>query len=189
VVGRAGDGFRLVTPERSIGRVRSYLGNVGVLVRAYTYIRALGGRGVTEVAEQAVLSANYLKEILREVFPLPYDRVCKHEFVLSGSALRRDYGVRTLDVAKRLLDYGYHPPTIYFPLIVDEAMMIEPTETEGKATLDRFAEVLMRIAEEAAADPELLHGAPYSTPVRRLDEAAAVKHPDLAWRPAEDAGA
>ncbi len=190
VIGRVEDGgFRLVTPELSIGRVRSFLGNVGVLVRAYAYIRALGGSGVTEVAEQAVLSANYLKEVLREAFPVPYDRVCKHEFVLSGSALRKEYGVRTLDVAKRLLDYGYHPPTIYFPLIVDEAMMIEPTETEGKATLDRFAEVLMRIAEEAAADPDLLHGAPYSTPVRRLDEAAAVKHPDLAWRPVEDAEA
>ncbi|MDO8848438.1 MAG: aminomethyl-transferring glycine dehydrogenase subunit GcvPB [Coriobacteriia bacterium] len=190
VIGRAEDGgFSLVTPELSIGRVRSFLGNVGVLVRAYAYIRALGGSGVTEVAEQAVLSANYLKEVLREAFPVPYDRICKHEFVLSGSALRKEYGVRTLDVAKRLLDYGFHPPTIYFPLIVDEAMMIEPTETEGKGTLDRFAEVLMRIAEEAAADPDLLHGAPYSTPVRRLDEAAAVKQPDLAWRPAEDAEA
>jgi len=185
----AGGTFTLVTPERSIGRVRSFLGNFGVLVRAYTYIRALGGTGLTEVAEQAVLSANYLKELLRDVWPLAYDRVCKHEFVLSGGALRKAYGVRTLDVAKRLLDYGYHPPTVYFPLIVDEALMIEPTETEGKATLDRFAEVMRAIAAEAEADPELLHGAPYTTPVRRLDEAAAVKHPDLAWRPPEEAGA
>ncbi|MBN2848181.1 MAG: aminomethyl-transferring glycine dehydrogenase subunit GcvPB, partial [Coriobacteriia bacterium] len=130
-VARAEDGaFTLVTPERSIGRVRSFLGNFGVLVRAYTYIRALGGTGLTEVAEQAVLSANYLKELLRDVWPLAYDRVCKHEFVLSGGALRKACGVRTLDVAKRLLDYGYHPPTVYFPLIVDEALMIEPTETE-----------------------------------------------------------
>ena len=185
----AGGTFTLVTPERSIGRVRSFLGNFGVLVRAYTYIRALGGTGLTEVAEQAVLSANYLKELLRDVWPLAYDRVCKHEFVLSGGALRKAHGVRTLDVAKRLLDYGYHPPTVYFPLIVDEALMIEPTETEGKATLDRFAEVMRAIAAEAEANPELLHGAPYTTPVRRLDEAAAVKHPDLAWRQPEEAGA
>jgi glycine dehydrogenase subunit 2 len=190
VVGRGADGaFTLEEPSRSIGRVRSFLGNFGVLVRAYTYIRALGATGVTEVAEQAVLSANYLKELLRDAWPLAYDRTCMHEFVLSGGRMRKEHGVRTLDVAKRLLDYGYHPPTIYFPLIVDEAMMIEPTETEGKATLDRFAEVLLRIAREAAEDPDLLHGAPYTTPVRRLDEAAAVKNPDLAWRPGEDAGA
>jgi glycine dehydrogenase subunit 2 len=179
--------FGLATPEHSIGRVRSFAGNVGVLVRAYAYIRALGGTGLTEVAEQAVLSANYLKELLKDTWPLPYDRVCKHEFVLSGARLRKEHGVRTLDVAKRLLDYGVHPPTVYFPLIVEEALMIEPTETEGKATLDRFAEVLGRIAAEAAEDPELLHGAPYTTPVRRLDEVAAVKHPDLAWRPQPDA--
>ena len=182
-VRRADGAFGLATPERSIGRVRSFAGNVGVLVRAYAYIRALGGTGLTEVAEQAVLSANYLKELLKDTWPLPYDRVCKHEFVLSGARLRKEHGVRTLDVAKRLLDYGVHPPTVYFPLIVEEALMIEPTETEGKATLDRFAEVLDRIAAEAAEDPELLHGAPYTTPVRRLDEVAAVKRPDLAWRP------
>ena len=189
VVGRTDDGtFGLVTPERSIGRVRSYSGNFGVLVRAYTYVRALGGEGLTEVAEQAVLSANYVKALLRDVWPLAFDRTCMHEFVLSGGRLRKATGVRTLDVAKRLLDYGIHPPTVYFPLIVDEAMMIEPTETEGKATLDRFAEVMRAIAAEAEADPELLHNAPYDTPVRRLDEAAAVKHPDLAWRHAEGMG-
>jgi glycine dehydrogenase subunit 2 len=183
---RHADGsFGLMTPERSIGRVRSYLGNVGVLVRAYAYIRAVGGDGLTEVAEQAVLSANYLKERLKAVWELPYDRTCMHEFVLSGGRMRREHGVRTLDVAKRLLDYGIHPPTIYFPLIVDEAMMIEPTETESKETLDRFADVLVRIDGEAASDPELVRGAPYTTPVRRLDEARAVKEPDLAWRPAE----
>jgi len=190
LVVRADDGtFSLATPERSIGRVRSYFGNFGVLVRAYAYIRALGATGITEVAEQAVLSANYVKELLRGTWPLGYDRICKHEFVLSGARMRKEHGVRTLDVAKRLLDYGIHPPTIYFPLIVDEALMIEPTETESKATLDRFAEVLLIIAREAAADPDLLRGAPYSTPVRRLDEAAAVKQPDLAWRPAEEPGA
>jgi glycine dehydrogenase subunit 2 len=186
IVARAADGtFRLATPERSIGRVRSFAGNVGVLVRAYAYVRALGGEGLTEVAEQAVLSANYLKALLVDAWELPYDRICKHEFVLSGGRMRKEHGVRTLDVAKRLLDYGIHPPTIYFPLIVDEAIMIEPTETESKETLDRFAEVMLRIAAEAAEDPELLHGAPYSTPVRRLDEAGAVKNPDLAWRPGE----
>lgn len=188
VVARAADGvFSLVTPERSIGRVRSFVGNFGVLVRAYAYIRAVGGSGLTEVAEQAVLSANYLKELLRDVWPLPYDRVCKHEFVLSGGRMRKQTGVRTLDVAKRLLDYGIHPPTIYFPLIVEEALMIEPTETESKETLDRFAGVLRTIAAEAAEDAGLLQGAPYSTPVRRLDEAAAVKRPDLAWVPPEGA--
>ena len=189
VVARASDGtFGFVRPERSIGRVRSFAGNFGVLVRAYTYVRALGGEGLTEVAEQAVLSANYLKELLRDAWPLAFDRTCMHEFVLSGGQMRKSTGVRTLDVAKRLLDYGIHPPTVYFPLIVDEALMIEPTETEGKATLDRFAEVMRTIAAEAAADPELLRGAPYDTPVRRLDEAAAVKHPDLAWRFPEGTG-
>ena len=189
VVARAADGgFTLEAPPHSIGRVRSFAGNFGVLVRAYTYIRALGAAGLKEVAEQAVLSANYLKEELRTVWTLPYDRVCKHEFVLSGGALRKQHGVRTLDVAKRLLDYGVHPPTVYFPLIVDEAIMIEPTETESKATLDRFVQVMRTIAAEAAADPELLHNAPYTTPVRRLDEAAAVKQPDLAWRPAKGVG-
>jgi glycine dehydrogenase subunit 2 len=187
LVGRGQGGeFSLETPERSIGRVRSFVGNFGVLVRAYAYIRAVGGSGLTEVAEQAVLSANYVKELLRDVWPLPYDRICKHEFVLSGGRMRKEYGVRTLDVAKRLLDYGVHPPTIYFPLIVDEALMIEPTETESKETLDRFAEVLRTIAGEAAEDPGLVRGAPYTTPVRRLDEVAAVKHPDLAWHPPED---
>lgn len=184
VVVRSEDGrCSLATPERSIGRVRSFAGNVGVLVRAYAYIRALGADGLEEVAEQAVLSANYLKERLKGLWELPYDRPCMHEFVLSGARLRKEHGVRTLDVAKRLLDYGIHPPTIYFPLIVDEALMIEPTETESKATLDRFAEVMRTIADEAATEPELLREAPHVTPVRRLDEARAVKEPDLAWRP------
>ncbi len=185
--GERGD-FSLATPARSIGRVRSFFGNVGVLVRAYAYIRAVGGEGLTEVAEQAVLSANYLMERMRATWPPAIDRTCMHEFVLSGSWLRKEHGVRTLDVAKRLLDYGFHPPTVYFPLIVDEAMMIEPTETESRAALDRFVDTLNRILAEAAEDPGLLHGAPYTTPVRRLDEAAAVKRPGLAWRPAPDTG-
>jgi glycine dehydrogenase subunit 2 len=182
---RLGDGtLGLAWPTRSIGRVRSFLGNFGVLVRAYAYVLALGGSGLRDASEQAVLSANYLKERLKGVFPLPYDRPCMHEFVLSGGKLRKEHGVHTLDIAKRLLDYGFHPPTIYFPLIVDEAIMIEPTETESLADLDRFADAMIAIAAEAAADPDLLHGAPYTTPVRRLDEARAVKQPDLRWRPA-----
>jgi glycine dehydrogenase subunit 2 len=175
-----------VRPERSIGRVRSFHGNFGVLVRAYAYVLALGGEGLREASEQAVLSANYLKERLKGTYPLPYDRPCMHEFVLSGGRLRKEHGVHTLDVAKRLLDYGFHPPTIYFPQIVDEAIMIEPTETESLADLDRFVAAMEAIAAEAVTDPALLHGAPYTTPVRRLDEARAVKQPDLRWRPADE---
>ncbi len=186
VVVRDADGhFALATPARSIGRVKAFLGNFGVLVRAYTYIRALGAEGIREVAEQAVLSANYLKERLRGAFDLAYDRTCMHEFVLSGERQRKAHGVRTLDMAKRLLDHGVHPPTVYFPLIVHEAIMIEPTETESLEVLDRFVDAMLTIAREAEQDPELLHGAPYTTPVRRLDEAAAVKQPDLAWKPSE----
>jgi glycine dehydrogenase subunit 2 len=181
---RLADGtFGLGWTDHSIGRVRSFFGNFGVLVRAYAYVLALGGEGLTAASEQAVLSANYLKERLKGFYPLPYDRPCMHEFVLSGGKLRRENGIHTLDVAKRLLDYGAHPPTIYFPLIVEEAIMIEPTETESLEDLDRFADAMIAIAEEAATDPELLHGAPYTTPVRRLDEARAVKRPDLRWRP------
>ena len=181
---RLDDGtYGLGWTERSIGRVRSCLGNFGVLVRAYAYVLALGGDGLTAASEQAVLSANYLKERLKGAYPLPYDRPCMHEFVLSGSKLRKEHGIHTLDVAKRLLDYGIHPPTIYFPLIVDEAMMFEPTETESLEDLDRIVAAMLAIADEAVTDPDLLHGAPYSTPVRRLDSARAVKQPDLRWRP------
>lgn len=180
---REDDGsFGLGYPEHSIGRVRSFYGNFGVLVRAYAYVRALGGEGLREASEQAVLSANYLKERLRGAYDLPYDRTCMHEFVLSGSRQKRESGVRTLDIAKRLLDYGIHPPTVYFPLIVDEALMIEPTETESLEDLDRFAEAMLAIAEEAATDAELVKGAPYTTPVRRLDEAGAARKPDLRYR-------
>ena len=186
VVGPDPDGvYALVTPAKSIGRVRSFAGNVAVLVRALAYIRALGASGLRDVSDQAVLSANYLRERLRgSDWDLPYDRICMHEFVLSGARLRRETGIRTLDVAKRLLDHGVHPPTVYFPLIVDEALMIEPTETESVEVLDGFAEALRAIGKEARTDPDLLHDAPYTTPVRRLDEARAVKQPDLRWRPA-----
>jgi glycine dehydrogenase subunit 2 len=167
----------------SIGRVRAYQGNVGVLVRAYAYLMAHGGPGLAEVSDDAVLAANYLRSRLRGVYELPFDRPCKHEFVASARPLKQESGVRTLDVAKRLIDHGFHPPTIYFPLIVDEALLIEPTETESIETLDAFAEALLAIAEEARRDPETVRSAPHTAPVRRLDEASAARHPDLRWRP------
>lgn len=176
--------YGLGWPEQSIGRVRSFFGNFGVLVRAYAYVCAIGGDGLREVAEQAVLSANYMRTRLSS-YPVAYDRICMHEFVLSGSDLKRETGVRTLDVAKRLLDYGFHPPTVYFPLIVEEALMIEPTETEPLAALDAFADALTAIAEEARRDPDLVKSAPYTTPVRRLDEAKAAREPVLRWKASE----
>ncbi len=169
-------------PPRSIGKVRSFFGNFGVHVRAYTYIRSLGPDGLRQVAEDAVLAANYLLTLLKDIYDLPYDRRCMHEFVLSGKRYRQEYGVKTLDIAKRILDYGMYAPTVYFPLIVEEALMIEPTETESKETLDRFAEVLKAIAWEAATEPERVRMAPHNTPVRRLDDALAARKPDLRWR-------
>ena len=184
---REDDGsFRLERPgERptSIGRLRSFVGNTGVLVRAYAYLLAHGADGLREVSDDAVLAANYLKTRLSGTYDIPYARHCKHEFVASAATLKRTTGVRTLDIAKRLLDYGFHPPTIYFPLIVEEAMLIEPTETEAIETLDAFAEALIRIAGEATATPELVHDAPHTAPVRRLDEATAARQPNLRWRP------
>ncbi|MHB9002691.1 MAG: PLP-dependent aminotransferase family protein, partial [Coriobacteriia bacterium] len=185
VISRDGDRFFAEAPVSSIGRVRSFHGNFGVLVRAYAYIRALGGQGLRAASEQAVLSANYLKERLKGAFDLPYDRTCMHEFVLSGSRQKRDTGVRTLDIAKRLLDHGYHPPTVYFPLLVDEAIMIEPTETESLSDLDSFADAMLAIARECHEYPDTIKHAPYTTPVRRLDEARAAREPDLRWLPAE----
>ncbi len=169
---------------RSIGRLRGFQGNYGVFVRSYAYIRSLGAAGLREVSEVAVLNANYLLARLRqegvlEHLPAAYERLCMHEFVLSGAPMKRDLGIRTLDLAKRLLDHGVHPPTVYFPLIVDEALLIEPTETETRETLDRFAMLVAEILREAAEDPEIARGAPYSTPVRRLDEAGAARHPVL----------
>jgi glycine dehydrogenase subunit 2 len=178
--------FRLERPgerQTSIGRLRSFVGNTGVLIRAYAYLRAHGGSGLCEVSDDAVLAANYLKHRVAEAYQIPYDRPCKHEFVASAAALRKRTGVRTLDIAKRLIDHGFHPPTIYFPLIVEEAMLIEPTETESLETLDAFADVLIAIAREAETDPEVVTGAPHTAPVRRLDEATAARHPDLRWRP------
>ncbi len=167
---------------KTIGKMRTFYGNFGNLVRAYTYIRTMGAAGLREAAEMAVLNANYLLSRLREHFDLPYDRVCKHEFVLSGRRQRDRYNVATRDMAKRLLDYGFHAPTIYFPLIVEEAIMIEPTETESLQTLDAFAEAMVAIAREAETDPELVRTAPHETPVTRLDEVTAARKPNLRWR-------
>jgi glycine dehydrogenase subunit 2 len=163
--------------------VRSYQGSVGVLVRAYAYLLAHGGSGLEQVSEDAVLAANYLRRRVGQAYDLPYEQVCKHEFVASARALKADTGVRMLDVAKRLIDHGFHPPTIYFPLIVDEGMLVEPTETESLETLDAFADALVAIAEEAREDPDALREAPRHAPVRRLDEATAARQPDLRWRP------
>ena len=181
---RDADGrFRLEGDRpRSIGRLAGFYGNVGVMVRAYAYLLSMGGDGLRQVAERAVINANYLKERLKELYELPYDAPCKHEFVLSARSLKERYGVGALDVAKRLLDFGIHPPTVYFPLIVPEALMIEPTETESRETLDRFVEVMARIAGEAARSPELLRQAPTATPVERIDEVLAAKHPVVRWR-------
>ena len=177
----SGGRYALAFPEHSIGRVRSHCGNFGVLVRAYTYIRALGADGLRAVGHQAVLSPNYLRVMLDDVFEVPYDRICMHEFVISGAPQKRGHGVRTLDMAKRLLDYGFHPPTVYFPLIVEEAMMIEPTETESLESLNRFVAAMKAIAAEVESDPDTVKGAPHSTPVRRLDEASAARSPKLRY--------
>jgi glycine dehydrogenase subunit 2 len=174
---------RLGERPTSIGRLRSFVGNTGVLVRAYTYIKAHGGTGLRQVSDDAVLAANYLKSLLADTYDLPYDRPCKHEFVASATTIKKETGVRTLDIAKRLIDFGFHPPTIYFPLIVDEGMLIEPTETESVETLDAFAAALIAIAAEARETPQVVREAPHTAPVRRLDEATAARHPNLRWRP------
>jgi glycine dehydrogenase subunit 2 len=191
---REGDAFRLdYDRPKSIGKVRGFCGPFGVFVRSYAFIRAYGPE-LRAMSEAAVLNANYMLARLRDVYELPFDRLCMHEFVLSARGLKREHGVSALDVAKRLMDYGFHPPTIYFPLIVPEALMIEPTETEAKETLDDFVEAMRSIAREAAEDPRLVKDAPHSRPVRRLDEVKAAKraivkygfeeHPDLSGQPA-----
>ena len=166
----------------SIGRLRSFVGNTGVLVRAYAYLRAHGGSGLRQVSDDAVLAANYLKKRVAVAYDIPYDRPCKHEFVASAATIKKKTGIRTLDIAKRLIDHGYHPPTIYFPLTVEEGMLIEPTETESVETLDAFADALIAIAGEAETDPEMIRSAPHASPVRRLDEALAARQPNLRWR-------
>lgn len=166
--------FTFYHPPKSIGRVKAFYGHFGIMVRAYTYIRMMGPEGLRRVAEDAVLNANYLKSRIQHVYHVPYNRICMHEFVCEGR-IPGAPDVRALDISKRLIDYGFHPPTNYFPLIVHEALMIEPTETESKETLDAFADALLQIAEEARTNPQLLHEAPHNTPVRRLDETQAAK--------------
>jgi glycine dehydrogenase subunit 2 len=174
--------FALEAPDArptSIGKVRAFTGNFGMFVRAYTYIRSNGGDGLREVSNDAVLAANYLRVRLADAYDLPFDRVCKHEVVFSGRRQKRQHGITTLDIAKAILDHRIHPPTIYFPLIVEEALMIEPTETETLETLDAFVGIMHAIAEQAVTDPDALRSAPLTTPVGRLDEAAAARRPDL----------
>ncbi|HET6946303.1 MAG TPA: aminomethyl-transferring glycine dehydrogenase subunit GcvPB [bacterium] len=183
VVEKDGERFRLDDDRpHSIGKIRAFYGNFGNLVRAYAYIRSMGAEGLRQVAETAVLNANYVLARLRDRFDLPYDRVCKHEFVLSGNRQKKEHGVSTRDMAKRMLDYGFHAPTIYFPLIVEEAIMIEPTETESKRTLDEFIEAMRAIDREVQENPALVHSAPHAMPVKRLDEVRAARQPDLRWR-------
>ena len=165
---------------QSIGRVKPYYGNFGINLRAYAYIRAMGPDGLKNVSEYAVLNANYMMRKLEKVYDLPYSEQCKHEFVLSGKK-QRELGVRTLDIAKRILDYGFHPPTIYFPLNVEEAMMLEPTETESKETLDAFIHAMLAIAQEAESNPEIIQEAPHTTPVHRMDETTAARKPILKY--------
>jgi glycine dehydrogenase subunit 2 len=165
---------------QSIGRVKPFYGNFGINLRAYTYIRTMGAEGLKKVSEYAVLNANYMMRKLEKVYDLPYTQHCKHEFVLSGKKQKK-LGVRTLDIAKRLLDFGYHPPTVYFPLNVEEAMMIEPTETESKETLDGFIETMLTIAEEAENNPEIVQEAPHNTIVKRMDETTAARKPILRY--------
>jgi glycine dehydrogenase subunit 2 len=167
---------------KSIGKLRGFQGNYGCFVRSYAYIRSLGAEGLKDASETAVLNANYLVARLRALgvadkLPLAFGELCMHEFVLSGAPMKRDLKIRTLDLAKRLLDHGFHPPTVYFPLLVDEALLVEPTETETRETLDDFAEAIAEILREAQEDPQIARDAPYTTPVRRLDEAAAAKRP------------
>jgi glycine dehydrogenase subunit 2 len=166
----------------SIGRMRSFIGSTSVLIRAYAYLRAHGASGLCEVSDDAVLAANYLKARLSSAYLVPFSGPCMHEFVASAADIKHRTGVRTLDIAKRLIDKGYHPPTIYFPLTVEEGMLIEPTETESLETLDAFADALLEIAHEAETDPDLVTSAPHVAPVRRLDEATAARQPNLRWR-------
>lgn len=178
------DGIYMFDYDRphSIGRVKPYYGNFGINLRAYTYIRTMGAEGLKKVSEYAVLNANYMMRKLESVYVLPYPQHCMHEFVLSGKKQKK-LGVRTLDIAKRLLDYGYHPPTIYFPINVDEAMMVEPTETESKETLDGFIDTMLTISEETTNNPELVQEAPHNTIVKRMDETTAARKPILSHKP------
>ena len=181
-VEKQGDKYVWAKSAKSIGKVHSFHGNFGVIVRAYAYILTMGAAGLRQTSEDAVLNANYCKKMLSEAFDSPFDRFCMHECVLT-SKKQQEHGIHTLDIAKRLLDYGYHPPTIYFPLIVEEALMIEPTESESKETLDGFIDAMKKIAQEAAENPEIVHTAPHNTIVSRLDETLAARKPVVRWEP------
>ena len=179
------DKFELLEDcPKSIGRVRSFFGNFGILVRAYTYIISLGGEGLEESSRMALLNANYIRKKLEKGFQIAYSEPCMHECIFTDR-LQHKYGVNTLDIAKRLLDYGFHPPTIYFPLVVSGALMIEPTETETPETLDAFVEAMLAIAQETKENPDVVKNAPHSTPVKRLDEAKAARKPILRWYPGQ----
>jgi glycine dehydrogenase subunit 2 len=169
----------------SIGRIHSFHGNFGINVRAYAYLRSLGAEGLRKVAERAVLNANYLRTLVADSLPTAYEGLCTHEFVSSAKHLKR-HGVRGMDLAKRLIDLGFHPPTVYFPLVVEEALMVEPTETESKETIDALAAAMNRAVREAETNPELLHDAPVTTPVRRPDEARAARDLRIRWTPDRD---
>jgi glycine dehydrogenase subunit 2 len=174
--------YGYVTPPKSIGRVKAFNGHFGMFVRAYTYIAMHGPEGLKDIAQYAVLNANYIAARLRNTYHIPYDRICMHEFVMEGMVAGTD--IRALDISKRLMDYKFHPPTNYFPLIVHEALMIEPTETENKGTLDAFADALIKIAEEAKTDPALVKSAPQTTPFGRMDEVKAARELVLCcWLP------
>lgn len=175
--------FSLTTPPHSIGRVRSFFGNVGILLRGWFYLRTLGADGLKTATEDAVLNANYLKVLLKDVLPVPHGERCMHEFVASAERLKREHGISAMDLAKRLLDYGFHAPTVYFPLVVPEAVMVEPTETESKATLDAFADAIHQIASEETA---FVQQAPHSTPVCRPNDVQAARQPVLKWQCASD---
>jgi glycine dehydrogenase subunit 2 len=174
------DWYRFTESKKSIGKVHSAFGNFGVLVRAYTYIRTLGAEGLREVSENAIINANYLFSRIKDYYEVPYPGFCQHEFVLSGNR-QKAKGVRTMDIAKRLLDFGVHAPTAYFPLIVPEALMIEPTETESRESVDYLAEAFIQIAKEAESDPEKVKKAPHTTPVGRLDEVKGARDLDIAF--------
>tara|TARA_B100000073_G_scaffold2508_2_gene2105 strand:- start:2462 stop:3925 length:1464 start_codon:yes stop_codon:yes gene_type:complete len=182
IVTKIKDNFDLTKPSKSIGKMGAFHGNFGALVRAYAYIRTLGKEGINSISEDAVINANYLRTKLENTLDLPYNRICSHEVVFSAKTIKEKYGVNALDISKRLIDYNIHPPTMYFPLIVDEALLVEPTETESKETLDDFIYVIKQIVDEAKTDPELLHNAPHNTPNKRLNEALAARNPKLSWR-------
>lgn len=182
IVTKTNSKFNFTKPIKSIGKMGAFHGNFGALVRAYAYIRTLGKEGISSISEDAVINANYLRTKLNDTLDLPYDRICSHEVVFSAKSIKEKYGVNALDIAKRLIDYNIHPPTMYFPLIVDEALLVEPTETESKETLDDFIDVMKQIVKEAEINPELLLNAPHNTPNKRLNEALAARNPKLSWR-------